>query len=261
MTARFLILFLLFPQIISYSDGDDFCLLRNHVFQKGELLKFKVYYSLAGMYFSGGEASFSVEQETFKNNEVYHIVGSGKTNHFVDNSFKVRDRYETYIDTGTLRPYKFVRNVHEGKTNIYENVSFIRPANTAITEKGVYVVPECINDVLSAIYTARNLDFNHLKTDEKVPFKMFLDNHVYSLYIRYLGKEVIRTRYGRMNAIKFKPLLISGTIFSGGEKMTVWISDDSNHVPLRLESPITVGKVVVELLDTMNLRYPFNRGN
>jgi hypothetical protein len=72
---------------------------------------------------------------------------------------------------------------------------------------------------------------------------MFLDNEVYSMYIRYLGKETVKTKYGKFKAIKFKPLLIKGTIFEGGEKMTVWVSDDANRIPIRIESPIVVGKV------------------
>ena len=85
---------------------------------------------------------------------------------------------------------------------------------------------------------------------------MFLDNEVYDLYIRYLGKEVIKTKYGKFRAIKFKPLLIKGTIFEGGEKMTVWVSDDPNHFPLRIESPIVVGTVKVDMMGYRNNRYP-----
>ena len=85
---------------------------------------------------------------------------------------------------------------------------------------------------------------------------MFLDNQVYSIYIRYIGKETIKTRYGKFQAIKFKPLLIKGTIFEGGEKMDVWIADDANHVPLRVESPISVGSMKVDMMDFHNLRWP-----
>ena len=91
---------------------------------------------------------------------------------------------------------------------------------------------------------------------EKIPFKMFLDDEVHSIYIRYMGKEVIKTRYGKFRAIKFKPMLISGTIFEGGELMSVWVSDDGNHVPLRIESPITVGSIKVDMMGYRNLRYP-----
>ena len=49
---------------------------------------------------------------------------------------------------------------------------------------------------------------------------------------------------------------IEGTMFSGGEKMTVWVSDDANHIPLRIESPIVVGSVKVDMMQYRNLRYP-----
>jgi hypothetical protein len=91
---------------------------------------------------------------------------------------------------------------------------------------------------------------------DKIPFSMFLDNQVYNLYIRYLGKEVIKTKYGKFHAIKFKPLLIKGAIFQGGEKMTVWVSDDANHIPVRVESPISVGSVKVDMMDFRNCRSP-----
>ena len=77
---------------------------------------------------------------------------------------------------------------------------------------------------------------------------MFLDNEVYHLYIRYLGKETVKTKYGKFRAVKFKPLLVKGTIFEGGEKMTVWVSDDANHLPLRLESPIIVGSIKIDMM-------------
>jgi hypothetical protein len=87
---------------------------------------------------------------------------------------------------------------------------------------------------------------------------MFLDNEVYNLYIKYLGKETVKTRYGKFRAIKFKPLLVKGTLFEGGEKMTVWVSDDANHIPLRIESPIVVGSVKVDMMQYRNLRYPLS---
>jgi uncharacterized protein DUF3108 len=190
--------------------------------------------------------------------EVYHAVGDGKTYSFYDKFYKVRDRYESYIDTGTLQPYKFVRNVYEGGYKTYENVTFVKNTNTAITTEGVYKVPPCVQDVVSAVFYARNIDFSHLKVNDKIPFDMFLDRQVYHLYIRYLGKETIRTKYAKFRAIKFKPLLIKGTIFEGGEKMTVWVSDDPCHIALRVESPITVGSVIVDMINYRNLRYPLS---
>jgi len=235
---------------------DEFCGVKNTAFQAGEEISYTVYYAVAGIYIDAGNATFTNVLEKINGRPVYHIAGVGKTNPSYDWIYKVRDKYETCIDTGCLQPLKFLRNVDEGGYKKYENVTFNRNANTAVTTEGVFKVPDCVQDVLSAVYYSRNIDFNKYNVNDKIPFSMFLDNEVYSMYIRYLGKETVKTKYGKFKAIKFKPLLIKGTIFEGGEKMTVWVSDDANHIPIRIESPIVVGKVKVDMMSSKNLRYP-----
>jgi hypothetical protein len=253
--AIILLIFITFP----LRAGNEICdEIRNNTFSAGESITFKVFYTVAGMYVGAGEAVFNSSLEKLNNKPVYHIVGEGKTFSFYDNFFKVRDRYETYIDTLSLQPYKFIRNVYEGGYKKYENVTFNKVTNTAITNDGVFKVPACVQDVLSSIYYARNIDFEKFKSGDKIPFTLFLDKELFAMYIRYLGKETIKTKYGKFKAIKFKPLLIKGTIFEGGEKMTVWISDDHNKIPLRIESPISVGSIKVDMMSYKNLRYPLS---
>jgi hypothetical protein len=249
-------LFLIFA--IRLTAGDDFCGIRNTSFIAGENISYIVYYNVAGIYVNAGNASFTTSIEKMNNRPVYHVIGTGQSNSKYDWIFKVRDKYESYFDTSTLQPYKFVRNVSEGGYKKYENISFNQSANTAITQSGVYKVPNCIQDVLSSIYYARNIDFSKYKTGDKIPFSMFMDDEVYNLYIRYLGKETLKTKYGKFRTYKFKPLLLKGTLFEGGEKMTVWVSEDGNKVPLRIESPITVGSVKVDMMSHRNLRYPLS---
>ncbi|WP_046371040.1 DUF3108 domain-containing protein [Flavihumibacter petaseus] len=238
--------------------GDEFCGIRNVAFKHSESITFKVFYTLAGVYIGAGEAKFIASLEKLNTTPVYHLVGDGKTYSFYDSFFKVRDRYESYVDTASLQPYKFIRNVYEGGYTKYQTVAFDHQNNKAVTNEGVFNVPNCVQDVVSAIYYARNIDFSKYKVNDRIPFSMFLDNETYNLYIRYLGKETIKTKYGKFKAIKFKPLLVKGTIFEGGEKMEVWVSDDANHLPLRVESPISVGSVKVDMMDYKNLRYPLS---
>lgn len=254
--AFFLLTVISFPIQAGNGSGNGFCDIRNTAFQASETLTYKVFYTVAGAYFGAGEATFRSNIEHLNNKPVYHIIGEGKTYSFYDGIFKVRDKYETYIDTATFQPYRFVRNVNEGSYKKYEHVDFNKNTNAAVTNDGVYKVPECVQDVLSAIYYARNIDFNKYKPNDKINFSLFLDKEVFEMYIRYLGKETVKTKYGKFKAVKFKPLLIKGTIFEGGEKMTVWVSDDKNHVPLRIESPISVGSVKVDMISYRNLRYP-----
>lgn len=253
---KILLIVLLSSFTVRLTAGDDFCGVRNNSFHAGESLSLIVFYNAVGLYINAGTANITVNSERLFNKPVFHIVGTGSTNSKYDWIFKVRDRYETYIDTVTLRPYKFIRNIYEGGYRKYENITFNQTANTAITTQGVYKVPNCINDVVGAVYYARNIDFNKYKPGDRIPFFMFLDNEVYNMYIRYEGKETVKTRYGKFRAIKFKPLLLKGTIFEGGEKMTVYVSDDANKIPLRIESPLLVGSVKVDMMSYDNLRFP-----
>jgi Protein of unknown function (DUF3108) len=237
--------------------GSEFCgNIRNTAFNPGEQLTYRVSYVLAGVSLNGGVATFNTSLEKYQGKNVYHVVAEGKSSH--DLFYKVRDKYETYIDTATLQPYKFIRDVNEGGYKTFENVSFFKATNTAITNTGTYAVPSCVQDVVSAIFFARNIDFEKYHPNDTIPFYMFLDRRVYHLHIRYLGKETIRTKYGTFRTIKFKPLLVKGNMFEGGEKMVVWVTDDPNHIAVRIESPVSVGRIDVDMIKNRNLRYPLS---
>jgi hypothetical protein len=241
---------------IRLSADDDFCGTKNTAFQAGEFISYNLFYAVAGIYVNAGTASFTCNLERLNNRSVYHVTGVGTSNSGYDWIFKVRDKYETFIDTATLQPLKFIRNIDEGGYTKHENVTFNKQTNTAVTTDGVFKVPACVQDVVSAIYYARNINFDKYKAGDRIPFQMFLDNEVYSMYVRYLGKETIKTKYGKFRAIKFKPLLVKGNIFEGGEKMNVWVTDDPNHIPVRIESPIAVGSIKVDMMQYRNTRYP-----
>lgn len=254
MKAIISLLFLFFTNFNQQTD--PFCGIRNTSFKDGEQVTMKVYYTTLGLYVGAGEAKFSTTLEKYNGIPVYHCVGTGNTYSFFDNFYKVRDRYETYIDTSTMLPVKFIRNVSEGGSKIYNNITFNHRAGTAVSTHGVFKVTSCIQDVISSVYYARNINFDNYKPGDKIPFDMFLDDEIYHLYLRYEGKENVKTKYGKFRAIKFKPLLIKGSIFKGGEDMNVWVSDDSNHLLLRAESPISVGSIKVDMMGYKNLRYP-----
>ena len=69
----------------------------------------------------------------------------------------------------------------EGGYKKTENVIFNQQTNVATTLKGAFTVPNCVQDVVSSIYYARNIDFNKYKVNDKIPFYMFLDNQIYNL--------------------------------------------------------------------------------
>jgi hypothetical protein len=89
-----------------------------------------------------------------------------------------------------------------------------------------------------------------------VYLNFFLDKELYPSYFKFLGRDEITTRYGKFKVIKLAPLLVKGAVFNGGEKMIVWVTDDENHIPVRIETPIVVGSMKVDMVGYQNLRHP-----
>ena len=242
------------------------CEIDNFSFQYGERIDYTIYYHLAGIWVKAGEVYFKVDSAEIANSKYYHFDSYGRTFSKYDWIYEVRDHYETYTRVKDFRPLRFKREVNEGSTHIREDYLFNHKDNTVKTlrqmeEDGPFVkdtVPYegCGFDVLTMIYYARNLDFDGVAIDQKIPIKMFLDNAMHESYIRYLGKDELKIKdLGKFKVIKFSPLLIEGTIFNAGEDMTVYVTDDENRIPILIETPILVGSIRARVNGMQGLRH------
>ena len=239
--------------------ADEPCLdIYNTAFGPGEKVTYKVYYNWQDVWMGAGEVKFNVKPAQLNNRDCLHISAVGETYKRYNWFYKVHDVYESYVDPYTLLPLKFKRDVNEGGYTIYNDIDFDREKNKVHVEhedfktkryNKSFDVPDCTQDVLSAIYYARNIDYSKYKPNDTIPVTIFLDNKIYDVYVRYLGKERIKTKAGKYSTIKFSPLLIEGNAFEGGEAMTVWVTDDKNKIPVLIETPLVVGSVKA-VLDT-----------
>jgi len=255
---RIIFIVLLGLNIVDCRASIDTCRKTNTAFQVGETLTYVFSYHWGAIWLSAGEATMNVESSTFNNKPCYHIVGIGQTYKSYNWLYEVHDKYETYMDEETLLPYKFIRNINEGGFKTYNNVSFDQDMGKATSTHGTYTVTACIQDVISAIYYLRNTDMSKFQLNQTIPITIFLDDSIYPLYVRYLGKEKVKTEYGEVNCFKIRPLTVKGTIFSGGEDMLIYISDDANKIPVLISSPITVGEIRADLSVAKGLRNPLN---
>ena len=239
---------------IGKTHSQQTCEISKLAFSKDESLNYEVYYHWGLIWANAGEANFSINKEALGGRKVFYISGTGKTYGSYDWFYKVRDKFESWVDTATLKPIRHIRNTKEGGTKIYNDNYFKK--NTAIcykiekniVKKDSVKFEECTFDVLTMIYYARCIDYSKYKQGDKIPIKLYLDGEVHdSLYIRFLGKEKLKTEIGEKNCIMFSPLLIKGTIFSGGEKMTVWVTDDDKKIPVLIKTPIVVGEIQVKI--------------
>jgi hypothetical protein len=246
MRGLFLALFL-FPLTV-YSQSD---------------LPYKVgEYSAFDISFGGikvGSAEMKIEKQIKINGaSTFHIVGKGKTASFFDWFFKVRDVYETYLDTSKIRPVKFVRDIHEGGYEKKQQYIFKHSAGKVFWKDTSHVIFPTTQDMLSALFYARTFNKNDLLQKKSFFVPIFMDEENYSLEILYLKDEKVKTNFGEVNCMVFKPKMQEGRVFEDGEEMKIWISDDRNHLLVKVETQIWAGSIKAILVKHQGVKYPLS---
>ncbi len=251
---------------IENNSGNDqevkLCEIENRTFVPGEEITYKLYYNWNFIWLSAGEVTFKVKDMGSK----YHLSAVGRTYKSYEWFFKVRDYYDSYVDKESLLPLVSVRDVQEGGYTLYDRVAFDQEEKVARSTRGKsrketktteYQIESCMHDILSIIYFTRNIEFNNLEKNSQIPIKIFMDNEVWPLRVRYKGKEQKKKikDNGTFKTIKFSPEVIAGQVFNEDTEMNVWVTDDKNRIPLLIESPVAVGSVKAVLKSYKGLRY------
>jgi len=230
-------------------------------FGKGEWFRFEMSYS---GFLKAGEATITVNEAMYKNKPVHHVVGKGWTTGAISWFFKVEDRYESYFDKEKIIPYKFIRNIDEGGHTKNIEITFDQENNKAHVNnikhnrKSVFDTKPNIQDMISTFYYLRdNLDVDNLNKGTEVHVDMFFDDENYGFKLKYLGKEIIETEFGKIKALKFRPYVMAGRVFKEEESLTLWVSNDKNKVPLRIQADLAVGSLRADLEAFKGLKHPF----
>lgn len=239
------------------------CSIYNTAFQPGEEMTYKLYYNWNFVWIAAGEVTFKVNDE----GNLYHLSALGKTYKSYDPFYKVRDRYDTYVDKQTLLPVTSIREVQEGKYRLYDKITFDQQGKKAVSLRGKtkdnavpteYAIDQCMHDILSILYFTRNVNFNQLNAGADIPVKIFIDKETWPLKVKYWGREKDKKikGLGRFKTIKFSPQVIDNDFyFKKGTEMKAWASDDKNKIPLMIESPLSVGSVKAVLKSYKGLKY------
>jgi hypothetical protein len=238
-------------------------------FQHGEHLTYKIYYNLNFIWVPAGEVTFQV----FDEGNQLHYKAKGETYDSYEWFFTAKDEYDSWVDKNTLLPNYSERSVNEGDYHIFEKISFNQSAKKMTVwrapkrgekeEKTEHTVEAECHDVLSSLYNLRNFDFGSQPAGYAMPLRIFMDKEEYPLQMKYMGRESNKKVYkmGRYKTLKFQPEVIAGNVFNEDAKMTVWVSDDANRIPLLIESPVSVGSVKMVLKEYWGLKHNFEAKN
>lgn len=220
-------------------------------FTHGEHLKYRVHYGFV----SAGYATLDIYKDpvTRGGKETFRCVGIGESVGAFDWFFKVRDRYETYIDKKTVLPALFIRRVDEGGYIINQDYVFNQEQNKVFNGKKFFPVPAGIHDMLSAFYYARSLDFSKAMPGDIISIPMFVDDSLYQSKLKFIRREVLKTEAGSFKCMVFRPVIQTGRIFKHEEDLNVWITDDENKIPIRAQANILVGSIKMDLVEYSGL--------
>jgi hypothetical protein len=235
-------------------------------FVAGEKVTYDVYYNWHFVWVEAGKVSFEVEKEKINEKPVFHFKSEGRSIIAYDWIYKVREQFESVADAKTLVPLSYSRRSFEGDYYAKESVEFDYPnlkihtqtenSNKPLSNQTLDM-SGFVLDVQTAVYYARTLDYSVMFVGQKIPFRLLIDGEIHDLYGKYLGIETIENYDGSIyRCHKFSALLVSGTIFSGGEDLFVWITDDRNKIPILVEAKILVGSVKAVFAGSKNLAFP-----
>ena len=216
----------------------------NNAFREGEKLTFDVKYGFV----TAGIASFEIPKiKKISGRNAYHVTFEVNTVPTFDTFFKVRDRYETYIDVEGIFPWRFEQHIREGNYSRDFSAFFDQRKGKAKTSGGEFDIPKYVNDIVSAFFYARTLDYSNLNVGDRIPLKNFYKDKVYDLDVVYHGKETIEVAAGKFECIIVEPLVQEGGLFKNEGSIMLWMTNDDAKMPVRVKTKVVVGAINSDL--------------
>ena len=240
--------FLIAPQSAK-SDG-EFRTVENKAFKEGEKLTFDLDYGFV----TAGVATMEIPKiKKISGREAYHVTFEVNSVPSFDMFYKVRDRYETYIDVEGLFPWRFEQHIREGGYTRDFSAFFDQRKGKAKTSEGEYEIPKYVNDMMSAFYYARTFDYSNMKVNDLIHLQNFYKNKVYELDVKYHGKETVEVPAGKFDCIIVEPLVKEGGLFKHEGNIIIWLTDDTLKMPVKVRTKIVVGHVEAKLTNYQGL--------
>ncbi len=269
LIQHFILFLIFFPGAIAQLNTGDYIQPNrividqkvNDAFQDGEWFRFRMRYG----FLNASYAIATVRETTFKDQAVYHVAATGKTTGFARWFFKVDDYFDSYFEKDIVRPIRFVRNISEGNYKRHVEIDFDHNNQSGImhdllrkTKTEISFAPN-LQDLVSTFYFLRNhFDLEGIQVGETASLHMIYDKKPFAFRFRFLGYENVKTKFGLVSCVKFRPYVDEGRIFKKESGLSLWVSNDNNRIPIKVVAELSVGSLDVDLVDFKGLKHPFN---
>jgi hypothetical protein len=242
------------PDTALMSRTDSLRRLRNVAFAGGEYLRFDINYGFV----TAAEAVMSTRDTLFNGRSCHIVEFTLSSKPFFDAFYRVRDRYYTLIDAEGLFPWRFEQHIREGGFSKDFVADFDQIHHVALTTNGKFTIPPYVQDMMSAFYFSRTLDYSGMAVGQKVHMQNFYKDSTYELDVKYRGRQTVEVEAGKFNCIVVEPLAKEGGLFKSEGKVYIWLTDDDRKMPIMVSTKIAIGNVDSELVEYVGVAGPIN---
>lgn len=266
-TILFISVILLSSAFFLKKDNDIFKPIKHDSFITGENLQFKLNYGI----FTVGKAQMNIFPGYFNidDRKCYKVDIYGQTSGITSWVTKIDDNWGAFVDSAALLPLQTWRKLREGRYKKDELVNFNHKNNTIEVKEinqrtGFYKdseyfkAPNNVKDLIGSFLYLRSVDYSDLKKGDTLKMHTFFEDTIYDFRIMYRGKEIVKTKLGKFNAIKLVPIMPDNDLFDGENSVTFWLSDDKNKLPIKAEVKMFIGRAGCEITGFENIKHNLN---
>lgn len=244
----------LYPGLTSTPTATQYRQWPNYAFNVGEKLTFEITYGFV----TAGQAIMSVPQwKVVSGRQTLDTRVEAFSNPDFDWIFRVRDRYQTFMDGEGLFPWRFEQHVREGSYSRDYNAMFNPLEQTAVASDGkTYKTVPYVHDIVSAFYYVRTLDLTRMHKGDKIHLQNFFDGKTHPLDVVVLGHQKVETEAGTFNCVVIEPMVVEGGLFKNEGSIRIWMTDDANHMPVKMSTKVLIGSINATLVKYQGVKNP-----
>lgn len=234
------------------------CPVVNDAFQAGEHLTYDVYFKYGILHKKAGTSTLKVKNERYDNEDVYQMSMIANSTGLAKKIFYLSDTMYCHM-TKNLEPLTYTKYAHEGDDHTEEfityryepgkvNVHAKLTRNEKLRHDTIVSSSGCVYDMMTVVYYARTLDYSHMKKGDETSCSIISDKKIRDMKLRYEGVEKVSANDDNTYDCAILTLIVDGKAFENKkEAMKVYLSNDKNRIPIRIDSKLKIGSTRVVL--------------
>ena len=244
------------------------CGIENNAFKSGEELAYDLYFNWKFIWVKVGTAEMDTKMAKFEGKDAWKSYLITRGNPKLDKFFVMRDTLLSYCNPD-LSPLYFRKGAKEGDSYYVDEIWYSYPHGNCqlkkhrITSSGEHLwktttYKSCIYDMMSIFLRARNFDASKMKKNETIPMPVSDAMGLSNSWLEFRGRENYKMSDTKE---KFRCLVFSFYERDNGkskELLRFWVTDDENHIPVRLDMFLSFGSAKAYLRSYKGLLSPMD---